>query len=271
MTSSDTRLALLDFTCEHCQRGFVPPRPGKRSGGQQMVEEEDEAYQLFAQSVHICPECHQVVCHVCWNTPRGTCLRCASKAAGGVAEPVQPLAPQRPVAPMQLLAPQRPAAPVQPLTGVHVAATRAVIPTAPSQSGGFRRKAVRSAFTAAATLLVVGGGLALAATLVGPGFFQNVAGTTDSPAKSLAPASGTQASTATTAASDAESASAEPSASPTQSGTPKVTPTAKATKTPAPTAIPTATATQAPSESPSAATASPSDSTQVPEPTTTES
>jgi hypothetical protein len=251
MTTSDKHLALLDFTCEHCHRGFVPPRPGKRSGGAQMVEEEDEAFQLFAQSVHICPGCHQVVCHMCWNSPRGTCLRCAGNVAEGVAEPEQPRAQKRSVAPVQLLTPQRTAAPVEPLTGVRVGATRAVIPAAPTESGGFRRKAMRSAFTAAAALLVVGGCLALAVMLLGPSFSQNVAGTTDSPAQSVAPPSGTQAPTATSTASGSEDSSPDPSAGPSQTASPTASPTAvPKTPTPPPTDTPTPPPTDTPTPPP---------------------
>jgi len=94
--SAEEPLALIEYTCERCQRGFVRPRLSQHLGfagefhvlcmglgrtlryqkslattcgearQQLLVKADDDAYQSFVRGVRFCPECRQFVCHECW-------------------------------------------------------------------------------------------------------------------------------------------------------------------------------------------------------------
>ena len=262
MTLSE-EFAVLEFSCERCNRGFVPPQvteqtglageyrvlrakfaralhPDKRPGvkpvdprRQLMVQAQDEAYRTYLQSVHFCPGCRQFVCHECWASSNSTCLTCVAKAM------------------------TRSAMPVRPLDGVRLRTTsRPPAPVAPVKQRGRGHGVPRVALAATLVLLLFGGGavLALGAMPRGAAPSQAVAGSTDAPSASQPAATHSAPSaTATPGSTATDAATASTGASPTAGETGKPGPTAtgpKKTTKPGPTPTPAPTPPPAPTDTP---------------------
>jgi hypothetical protein len=258
MSTSWDPLALIDFTCERCRRGFVPPRSGGSPGSRAAIKDEDQAFQAFVQSVRMCPDCRRFVCLECWGLIRGTCLTCMTSAVDAAFQPMR-------------------------LSNVRVAAARPAVAVAAKRSGGFGKSALRAGFAGGLVLLVLGGGLALAAMSFRPSPSQVVAGETGAPSEE--PATATSVTTETDTATPSsmigsgDTATPDASAGPTEGGTstagatggPKSTKNPGATKTPAPTGTPAATCTptEVPTATPTEApTATPAETpTEAPTPT----
>ena len=102
---------MIQYECARCGRGYVPPRPRQNAGAKgdlsafkgrgavraearrlELVREDDEAYQLYTQSLHFCTGCRQFVCHECWARIGGICLTCETGVVGAPRH-VVPVAP----------------------------------------------------------------------------------------------------------------------------------------------------------------------------------
>ena len=286
----------FEFTCERCLRGFVPPvstgrlslggqfqalamgiswslrgnkGPGSAFGDARrrlLAKDEDEAYQTYVQTVHLCPQCGQFVCHECWASSWGSCQQCAvrARAGDGLPVPYQAMRSQtaRPLAPAAMAPAAMASAAMAPAGPAPLSSTivRPVVrPVEPSsrQPGPFRRNATRVALGAAMILAIVGGGMALAAAGGRPAPAVADVTATPSSADGTTDTPGTGDSTMSPGAVSPATASAGSSASPSGVGSPTTGTSAGPTRTPtptpskAPTLAPTATPTLAPTITPS--------------------
>jgi hypothetical protein len=293
MTSLQRLIPLIQYACARCGRDYVPPRP--RHGGAaddlatgargtaraearrlEQIREDDEAYRLYAQSLHFCPECRQFVCHECWSGPSGSCRSCAAgpvihELPLGAAEIAQlPLVAPIPQRRAAALAAEPIALPDPPVSRevVRPPAAPAAAPHAEPPAGSLRdlgarrpppperRSEVRGGFPVILTRLALGG---LAAIVVTVGAFgvmamsgapkgsETVAGDTAPPVEVL--------DSGTTAGASWPGLSASPGsgavASGGQSASPGATRTAGPTSKAGSSATAAATATALPTPTPS--------------------
>jgi hypothetical protein len=170
LSASQEAPELIQYTCERCKTRFVPPPSRLRLGllgeirvvamgigrtlrhhevlgaghgtarRQLFARMDDEAFRSFVQRFRFCQECRQFVCNECWSTSRGSCLTCVAKSMSGVVRPRRISAPKRPAIPSPAFA------------------------AAPPRRGRLRRDATLVALAIAIFMLVLEGGVLLAAS-----------------------------------------------------------------------------------------------------------
>jgi hypothetical protein len=261
MASVAKSLAMLEYTCERCSRGFVPPKLGGRGIGRDDARRpadtraDDEAFRLFAQTVHFCAECGQFVCAECWLASRGTCLRCATGSTGAASGLVRPLTQVR-------------------ITAAPAIPARAIPAPAGGHRGGFPLSFMRVA-CGAALVLVLGGGAVLAVVANRERPSQSVAGATGAAAQTTSQVDGGMATpddqsmdpALIPAASSTDVASNSPEPSATGSETPGPSGGPRATKTPPPAGTHPPTPTPTPTEEPTPTPTPTEEPTATPTPT----
>jgi hypothetical protein len=287
--TTDQEPALLQYTCERCNKGYVLPPSGLQlspvghlravwiglrgmlgrphgpkdvaeSRQQILAESDDEAYQAFVQGMHFCLDCRRFVCDDCWRGPRSVCQDCAGTGVSPVTRTSLIAAPQ-PVPPPPARAAELTAEVLRP-----------VVRPNPRPSIRWRPGAPKAAAAVALILVVLLGGSAFAAIAMAPGPTPEIIYRTATPTEtSTATMAPTETWSATPEVSPSASSSAGPSTSPGASGTPTPRPTAAPTrapgatptKAPTPTGAPNPTPTHAPTPTP---TPTPTD-TPAPTPT----
>lgn len=188
---------LIQYECERCKRGYVPPRldgadaTSGESRRRRLAQADDDAYQLFAQTMRFCPECCRFVCLECWSPARDACRVCASGGSGSLFEFVGPAASAGLFGPAQALAPANVLVPGRTLVYADLGIARALLPRPPRRPGLLRRGARWAAFAAVMALPIVGAGLLLASMSSGSSAAQVVAGETARPTRAPALATAT--------------------------------------------------------------------------------
>ena len=115
MTTGQEAPALIQYSCERCNKRFQSPPSAQKLGvkgtlvaalsgvrgkgfgaarRQLLARMDDEAYRAFTLGFRFCHECQKFICNDCWSKARGSCQTCAGKALV-----VSPLEPKVPVAP----------------------------------------------------------------------------------------------------------------------------------------------------------------------------